>query len=112
MYNINPAYAPLIAASRVMKDKVVNAMVNASKLRLPVDEPLTEKQLKAWRNLEKELGNTTTLLAPSISSCVDAGMKALLDEANNTLTNPAVKKAYEQFLFVYELTKNELPAND
>jgi hypothetical protein len=37
----------------------------------------------------------------------EAAMNALISEAEKLLTNPAVKKAYEHFLLVCELTKEE-----
>jgi hypothetical protein len=35
----------------------------------------------------------------------EAGIKALQDEANMLYLNPAVKKAYEQFILICQLTK-------
>ena len=52
--------------------------------------------------LGDELG---TLEVASARDIAEAGLKAMQAEADKLLTNPAVKLAYEQFLFVCELTK-------
>jgi hypothetical protein len=38
---------------------------------------------------------------------VRAGLEALQQEADKLMTNPAVKEAYNQFLFVCALTKQQ-----
>lgn len=106
-YNVDPNYAAMIAAGRVAEDAICNAMVKASELR-PTKTPLTEGQIKAWRKLSEEFGDDLCMLTHgSIRDQVEAGVKAMQVEADKLLTNPAVKKAYEQFLLVCELTKNE-----
>lgn len=106
-YNINPAYAPMIAAGRVAEDAICNAITKQSELK-PHRKPLTEGQKLAWENLAKEFGeDLCTLYGSSVRDCADAGVKAMQEEAEKLLTNPAVKKAYEHFLLVCELTKEE-----
>lgn len=106
-FNIVPAYAPMIAASRVAEDAICEAMVNASAMR-PMKTPLTEGQRKAWRKLAKEFGDELcTLTHGSTRDHVEAGVKAMQIEAEKLMTNPSVKKAYEHFLLVCELTKDE-----
>jgi hypothetical protein len=38
---------------------------------------------------------------------VEAGVKAMMEEANKLMSNPAAKKAFEHFLLVCELTKDQ-----
>ena len=104
-FNIDPDYAALIAAARVAEDAMCNAMRKASELK-PKQTPITERQRRAWANLAKEFGEEiATLNGASSYDIAQAGLKALKDEAAKLLTNPAVKKAYDHFLLVAELTK-------
>ena len=106
-YNIDPDYAALIAAARVAEDAMMQAMQKASELK-PKQTPITEGQRRAWRKLAKEFGDElATLNGASSYDIAQAGLKALEDEAAKLLTNAAVKEAYDQFLFVCALTKQQ-----
>lgn len=104
-YNIDPAYAPMIAAGRVAEDAICRAISKASELR-PKQTPITEGQRKAWAKLAKEFGDElSTLHGLSVHDCAEAGVKAMQLEAEKLLSNPAVRQAYERFLFIAELSK-------
>jgi len=106
-FHIDPAYAPMIAAGRVAEDVMCRALIKASELR-PVRTPLTEGQRRAWKKLEKEFGNELcTLRGSSVHDIVEAGVKAMQDEAMKLMEHPSVKEAYEHFLFVAALVKDE-----
>ena len=106
-FNIDPAYAPMIAAARVAEDAISNSLMEASKLRVPErDQPLTPAQLKAWKALAKAFGKEQYALEwCSYREAAEAGAKAMQVEADKLLANPTVRKAYEKFLFVAALTK-------
>ena len=106
-YNINPNYAAMIAAGRVAEDAISNSIMEASKLRVPArDQPLTPAQLTAWKALAKAFGKEQYALEwCSYREAAEAGIKAMQAEADKLMTNPTVRKAYEKFLFVAELTK-------
>lgn len=106
-YNIDPNYAALIAASRVAEDAISTSLMEASKLRVPArDQPLTPEQLKAWKALAKAFGKEQYALEwCSYREAAEAGVKAMQVEADKLMSNPIVRKAYERFLFVAELTK-------
>lgn len=107
-YNVDPALAPMIAAGRVAEDKMSEAVRKASEMR-PRRHPLTEKQQRAWNNLNRALGDDVyTLEIASARDIAEAGLKAMQAEAEQLLTNPAVRLAYEQFLLVCELTKKNI----
>ena len=111
-FNIDPAYAPMVAAGRVAEDAMCKSIQKASELR-PRQTPLTEGQRKAWKNLAKEFGDElATLNINSARDIAEAGLKALQEEADKLLTNPSVRKAYERFLFIAELTKEHNVQND
>lgn len=106
-FNIDPNYAAMIAAGRVAEDAMSRAISTASELR-PQQTPLTEGQRKAWRILAEEFGDElATLNINSSRDIAEAGVKAMQLEVDKLLTNPAVKKAYEHFQLVCELTKEQ-----
>jgi len=105
-FNIDPAYAPMIAAGRVARDTISERIRKASDLR-PSRAPITEGQRKAWHKLSKEFGEENHALSwPSAMDVADDAVKAMQEEAEKLLTNPAVKKAYDHFILLCELTKN------
>jgi len=107
-YNIDPALAPMIAAGRVAEDRMCAAMRKASEMR-PSRTPITPGQQRAWKKLAREFGDElATLNDTSARDIVEAGLKAMQEEAQQLLTNPAVRLAYEQFLLVCELTKKQV----
>jgi hypothetical protein len=98
----------MIAAARVAEDAISKSIMEASKLRVPQrDQPLTPEQLKAWKALSKAFGKERYALEwCSYREAAEAGVKAMQAEADKLMSNPAVRKAYERFLFVAELTKD------
>jgi hypothetical protein len=104
-FNIDPAYAPMIAAARVAEDAISKAVVAASEMR-PRNKPITEKQKKAWENLAKSFGDERYYIEiPSAREIAEAGVKALQEEAKMLYCNEAVRKAYDHFILMCELTK-------
>jgi hypothetical protein len=104
-FNIDPAYAPMIAAGRVAEEKISEAIMKANELR-PQTNPITPAAQRAWMKLKKELGDEAMLTRGSAREAAEMAVKAMADEADKLLANPAVRKAYEKFLFVAELTKD------
>jgi hypothetical protein len=104
-FNIDPAYAPMIAAGRIAEDVISKKLMEASDLR-PKRAPMTPRQIAAWDNLVKEFGDEARCLEwPSAREACEAAVKAMSDEAEKLLENPSVRKAYDKFLFIAELTK-------
>jgi hypothetical protein len=104
-YNVDPAYAPMIAAGRVAEEAVCKALMRASDMR-PKNQPLTEEQRAAWEHLVRVMGDSARMLEwPSAREACDAAVRAMTEEADKLMTNPAVRRAYERFLFVAELTR-------
>jgi hypothetical protein len=105
-YSIDPAYAPMIAAGRVAEDAISKALMKASDMR-PKDQPLTEEQRAAWEHLVKVMGPSARMLEwPSAREACEEAVKAMAQEAERLLENPSVRKSYERFLLVAELTKD------
>jgi hypothetical protein len=106
-YNIDPAYAPLIAAGRVAEDAMCKAIQEASEMR-PRQTPITEGQRNAWKKLAKEFGDElATLNINSSRDIAEAGLVALQQEADKLMTHESVRTAYEHFLLMCHLTKGK-----
>jgi hypothetical protein len=103
-FNIDPAYAPMIAAGRVAEDAICRAIAKAAELR-PPSTPITAKQKKAWNALAEAFGDELcTLQGLSIHDCAEAGVNAMIAEADKLMSNDTVRKAYEEFLLLCKLT--------
>ena len=104
-FNIDPAYAPMIAAGRVAEDKISEAIRKASDLR-PKRAPITAGQHQAWENLVKEFGEDARMLEwPSAREVAEEAVKAMMQEAEKLLQHEAVRRAYEHFQLMCTLTK-------
>jgi hypothetical protein len=102
-FNIEPAFAPMIAAGIYAEDAITKAIAEASSLR-PCQTPITETQQKAWKKFSKEMGEEmSTLQGLSVRDCAEAGVRAMQDEVEKTMKHPAVQAAYEEFMLVYKL---------
>ncbi len=104
-FNIDPNYAAMIAAGRVAEDAISTALQKALELR-PQRQPITKHQQKLWKELAESFNaDDYPLVRPAIRDAAEAGVKAMQDEAEKLLSNPTVRKAFEKFLLVAELTK-------
>jgi len=104
-FNIDPAYAPMIAASRVAEDTISSAVSKASEM-MPKRKALTQAERDAWNHLIEVWGDEARgLLRPCARDIAEAGVKAMMEEANKLMRHESVRKAYEHFLLMCELTK-------
>ena len=106
-YNIDPNYAAMIAAGRLAEDGICEAMRKASEMR-PQRTPLTPGQKKAWEKLAKEFGDDLCPLTyGSTRDHAEAAVNAMMQEADKLMKHESVKRAYEQFQLICELTKEQ-----
>ena len=106
-FNVEPNHAAMIAAGRVAEDGICEAMRKASEMR-PQRTPLTPGQKKAWEKLAKEFGDGLAALSMgSARDHAEAGVNAMIAEADKLMTHPAVRDAYEQFQLVCNLVKQK-----
>ena len=104
-FNIEPALAPMIAAGRVAEDAICRAISKAAELR-PQRTPLTPRQKQAWEELAAAFGDELcTLQGLSIHDCAQAGVEAMQTEADKLMKNESVRKSYEHFQMMCELSK-------
>jgi hypothetical protein len=74
----------------------------------PQRTPITPAQQRAWKKLAKELGDElATLNGLCIRDCAEAGVKAMQLEADKLMKHEGVRKSYEHFLLMCELTKEQ-----
>jgi hypothetical protein len=106
-FNIDPAYAPMIAAGRVAEDAVCAAIARANEIR-PTRKAMTVAEKAAWENLVAVWGEEArSLVHPSSREIAEAAITAMSQEAVKLMEHPSVREAYEHFLFVAALVKNE-----
>lgn len=114
-FNIDPDYAALIAAAHVAEDAMSRALVKAGELRMQRQDrerKLTPEEKAAWDNLVRVFGDSARQLEwPSAREVAEAGAKALQEEADVLLSNDIVRKAYEHFILLAKLTKEEKNAD-
>jgi len=102
-FNIDLAFAPLIAAGIYARAAIEDALYKASERR-PTREPITPEQLAAWQQLAEAFGDDlATLQSSSTHDIAQAGVEELQRQAGDLLKNPAVLSAYEQFMLVAKL---------
>lgn len=110
-YNIDPAYAPMIAAGRVAEDVISKRIMDATEIRRNTrnkETPLTPGQKAAWDKLVEEFGPDAKQLEwPSARECAEEAVKAMSEEAEKLLSNPSVRKAYDHFQLMCELVKEQ-----
>lgn len=106
-YNIDPAYAPMIAAGRYAEDAICTAMYKESEAK-PKERPITERQRKAWEEMKAAFGDEFfSLHFPSIRDLAETGVKAMQAEADKMLSHPSVKEAYDHFMFMAKLVNED-----
>ena len=106
-FNVEPNHAAMIAAGRVAEDAICDALRKSSEMK-PQRTPITPGQKKAWENLAKEFGDELCPLTyGSIRDHAEAGVNAMIAEADKLMTHPAVRDAYEQFQTVCNLVKSQ-----
>lgn len=110
-YNINPAHAPMIAAGRVAEDAISKRIMEVTEIRRNTrnkETPLTPGQKAAWDKLVEEFGPDAKQLEwPSARECAEEAVKAMTVEAEKLLSNPVVRKAYDHFMLMCELTREQ-----
>lgn len=106
-YNIDPAFGPMIAAGRFAEDAISRTIMDQSAMRCKDSrKPITPEQLAAWNALQEAFGaEMYPLEYCSYSEAAEAGVKAMQVEAEKMLENPAVRKAWNNFMLIWQLTK-------
>ena len=107
-YNIDPNYAALIAAGRVAEEAMWDAIRKAAEMKSNQwnNVILSNEQHAAWEHFKEVMGERGNYVYyNSVHDIAEAGLKALEAEAEQLMKHESVKHAYEQFLLVCKLTK-------
>lgn len=109
-FNIDPAFGPMIAAGRFAEDAISKKIMDVSAIRCSKSrKPITERQRAAWEELCNAFGDDRYPLEYcSYRDAAVAGVAAMQQEAEKMLENPAVRKAWDNFMLVWQLTKKEM----
>jgi hypothetical protein len=104
-YDIDPAYAPMIAAGRIALDVISEKIRTTSDLR-PRTKVITQEQRDAWDHLVQLLGEEAHYLEwPSAREIAEAAVNAMIDEAQKLMQHEGVKQSYEHFQLMCNLTR-------
>ena len=106
-FNIDPNYAAMIAAGRVAEEAICESMRKASEMK-PQRTPITPGQKKAWEKLAREFGDELCPLTyGSTRDHAEAAVNAMMKEADKLMKHEGVRRSYEHFLLMCELTKEK-----
>lgn len=107
LYNIEPAYAPMIAAGRAARDAITAALYAESEAK-PKQRPITKRQRAAWEEMKAAFGDELfSLTFESSRDLAETAVNVMQVEAEKLMQHPAVQDAYEQFQLVCKLTKEQ-----
>ena len=106
-FDIDPAFGPMIAAGRFAEDAISQKIMDKSAMRTSRDrKPLTPEQIAAWKAFNRAMGDERFPLEYcSYREAAEAGVKAMMIEAEKMLENPSVRRAWNNFMLVWQLTK-------
>ena len=106
-YNIDPNYAALIAAGRVAEDAISKHIMDVSALRTQSSKKvITPEQKEAWERLSAAFGQDMIPLEYcSYREAAEAGVSVMIDEAKKLMKNEGVQKAYDHFILMCKLAK-------
>jgi hypothetical protein len=112
-FNIDPALAPMIAAGRFAEDAICRRIQQETELR-PANREIDEETQRKWKEFIATIPEDFRFMFThgSARDAAEAGVKAMQEEADKLMTNPAVRKAYEKFLLLVELTKERERINE
>lgn len=106
-FNIEPKYAPMIAAGRVAEEAISKALMKASDLRTKT-RPITQEQREAWDRLVEVFGDEARCLEwPSAREACEAAVNAMVQEASLLMEHPMVQAAYDEFVATCNLVKEQ-----
>jgi hypothetical protein len=107
MYNVDPVFAPMLAAGKYAEDSMSSALVKALECH-PKQTLLTERERELWQELKQSFADQDfSIHSASAADAAKAGINALEQEVEKMLTVPAVKLAYDHFITLWALTKEQ-----
>ncbi len=107
-FNIDPALAPMIAAGRVAEDSIAEVIRKAGEIR-PTKSPLNLEQRTAYEKLMDTLPDNERyyMTYGCARDAAEAGVKAMMVEADKLMSHESVRKAYDHFMLMCKLVKEK-----
>lgn len=103
-YNIEPAFAPMIAAGKTAEDRITQVISDKLSFR-PEQLPVTPEQHAAWENMRQVWGDEMCRLqSGSIGEAVRAGVDEMVQVATELMQNPALQNSYNNFILLSQLS--------
>jgi hypothetical protein len=96
----------MIAAGRHARDAISSEILKASEAR-PHNKQLSKRGVELWEELKKVENDMFYVEYPSAYDITEQGLKAMQLEADKMLQNEKVKRAYDHFMTIWKLTKDE-----
>ena len=105
-YRIDPAFAPMIAAGRYAEDAISHNIQKATELR-PHNTKMNDEEMTRWRAFISTMPEDMRFMMThgSVREAVEAGVKAMQEEADKLMQHESVRKAYDHFMLMCELVK-------
>jgi hypothetical protein len=107
-YRIDPAFAPMIAAGRYAEDAISRSIQQATELR-PHNTKMNEDEIVRWRAFISTMPEDMRFMMThgSVREAAEAGVKAMIEEADKLMKHESVRKAYDHFMLMCKLAKDE-----
>lgn len=107
-FNIEPALAPMIAAGRFAEDAICRRIQQETELR-PANREIDEATQRKWKKFIATVPEDFRYMFThgSARDAAEAGVKAMQEEADKLMQHESVRKAYDHFMLMCKLTKEE-----
>ncbi len=107
-YRIDPALAPMIAAGRYAEEAITRKIQEATELR-PVNREIDEETQRKWKKFISTVPEDFRYMFThgSARDAAEAGVEAMMTEADKLMQHESVRKAYDHFMLMCKLTKNK-----
>ena len=105
-YRIDPALAPMIAAGRYAEEAITRKIQEATELR-PMNREIDEETQRKWKRFIATVPEDFRYMFThgSARDAAEAGVEAMMAEADRLMQNESVRKAYEHFMLMCKLSK-------
>jgi len=107
-YRIDPAFAPMIAAGRYAEDAISRSIQKATELR-PHNTKMNDEEMIRWRAFISTMPEDMRFMMThgSVREAAEAGVKAMMEEADKLMKHDSVRKAYDHFMLMCQLAKEQ-----
>jgi hypothetical protein len=106
-YRIDPALAPMIAAGRYAEEAITRKIQEATELR-PMNREIDEETQRKWKKFIATIPDDFRFMFThgSARDAAEAGVEAMMAEADRLMKNESVRKAYDHFMLMCKMVKD------